>query len=51
MAATMGCSHMPFIARPVYQRVNDVFEHDPVRDTTTVTAQRVVGVELAAVRK
>ncbi len=37
-----------FVARPVDQRVNKVFEHHPVRDATTVAAQRVIGMELAA---
>jgi hypothetical protein len=38
-----------FITRPVHQRVNDMFEHDPVRNTATVAAQRVVGMKLATV--
>jgi hypothetical protein len=37
-----------FVARPVHQCVNQVFEDHPVGDATPVTAQWVIGIELAA---
>jgi hypothetical protein len=37
-----------FVAAAVYQRGDDVVEHDPVRDPAAVTAPRVGRVELGS---
>ncbi len=40
-----------FEARAVNEGVYQVFEHHPVRDTAPLTAQRMPGMELAALRQ